>query len=232
VARPAWPELSAYPADLPVWVSADAAFGEDGKLDSELFLPGAGRRLEELLHRPKNPATGCLEMTWIEQEYVNPPDRSSLPAALRSSELVVWGEVVAASVGFERGDLGQLLQIRPIEVLRSRIGDEKLPFYYVFVPAGRLRFAGFEVCKIDPRVVVPEMGEEVVIFAHHATAGESYLNLEYEGSLAAFALDGKSRLPRILVGAGAQREAPGKSELIAEIRSLAAVMPVPASGQP
>lgn len=160
-------------------------------------------------------------MLWIDVSYVDPPDRSSLAAAVRSSDLVVWGKVVATETGFARGEVGQMLMVQPLEILKTASSAPER-FYYVFVPAGRFRFAGYEICKEDPRVVVPTVGEEVVLFPRRAPAGEAFLNLEYEGSLLAFDSEGKVRLPPVMARSLREREswvAPAKA--LSEIRSQA-----------
>jgi hypothetical protein len=205
-----------------VWVAASQAFATEGKLVPELFTAEARERLEFLLARPKDPAQGCTVITWIEQEYVNPPDRSTLARAVASSEMVVWGKVVATTVGFERGDIGQLLMVQPIEVLKP-IAAPPARIYFAFVPAGRFELAGRPICKEDPRIIVPEVGEEILLLPHHSPAGEAYLNLEYEGSLIAFGNGGEIRLPRILAAekANSSSGASTKVDIVERIRSLA-----------
>lgn len=217
--RPAWPQLDFYPPSLPAWVSAEQAFGEDGRLVADLFRPEALQRLNDLLYRPKDPATGCTRMLWIEQEYVNPPDRSSLKAAIRSSQLIVLGKVVAREIGFERGELGQLLMIQPIERLKPNGGDLGRN-YFVFVPAGRFQLGKLDICKEDPRVVLPEIGDEVLLFPRDAPAGEAFLNLEYEGSLVVFTADDQVRWPRSFTAESPEGGSqPGRLAILDEIRA-------------
>ncbi len=218
--RPAWSQLDFYPPGLPAWVSAKQAFDEDGRLIPNLFRPEALERLKDVLYRPKDPATGCTRMLWIEQEYVNPPDRSSLGAAIRSSQLIVLGKVVAREIGFERGELGQMLMIQPIEGLKPPGGDLGRN-YFVFVPAGRFQFAGLDICKEDPRFAVPEIGDDVLLFPRDAPPGETFLNIEYEGSLVVLSADDHVNWPRsFMAAAGTKGESkPGRLAILNEIRA-------------
>jgi hypothetical protein len=219
--RPNWPELSLYPNDVPVWVAAKIAFDEDGRLVPSLFLDDARRRLERVFRNPKDPATGCTKMPWIYQDHINPPDRTSLASAVATSALVVWGKVVAAEAGFERGELGQLLMVQPLEVLKGQSSSPPA-FFYVFVPKGRFRFAGHEICKEDPRVVEPEVGQELVLFPYHAPAGESFLNLEYDGSLIAFDAEGHTLWPQVMAPTEKNSQTiPNEESVLGEIRAYA-----------
>lgn len=193
--RPNWPNLTTCPSDVPVWVAAKAAFDEEGDLIPSLFLDESRWRLQRLFRIPKDPATGCAMVRWIDPSYVNPPNRSSLAEAVASSEMVIWGKVVASEPGFERGQVGQLLMVQPLEILKGETTNPPA-FYYAFVPKGRFRFAGYDICKEDPRMVAPEVGGEVVLFPYKAPAGESYLNLEYEGSLITFDAEGRVEWPQ------------------------------------
>ena len=195
--RPNWPELEFYETDLPVWVSASQAFDKEGKLISSLFRQEKREKLERLLQLPRDPATGCSKVLWIEQEYVDPPNRSSLAAAAESAELVLLGKVVARDFGFERGQMGQMLMVQPVEVIKPA-GRTAARAYFVFVPAGRLKFKEHEVCKEDPRVVIPEIGDEVIVFPRYAPQGEPFLNLEYDGSMLAFEADGSVKWPDVM----------------------------------
>lgn len=220
VLRPSWPELSSYPQDIPVWVAASRAFDENGHLIPALFRDESRLRLEKVLRNPKDPATGCTKMLWIDVSYVDPPDRSSIALAVRSSETVIWGKIVATETGFVRGEVGQMLMVQPLEILKATAAAPER-FYYVFVPAGRFRFAGYEVCKEDPRIVVPVVGEEVVLFPRWAPAGEPFLNLEYEGSLLAFDAEGKVRLPPVMARTLRDREnLITPADVLGEIRSV------------
>ena len=196
--RPNWPELEFYETDLPVWVSASQAFDKEGKLIPSLFRQEKRERLERLLQLPRDPATGCSKVLWIEQEYVNPPNRSSLAAAAESAELVLLGRVVAREIGFERGQMGQMLMVQPVELIKPAAGRTAARAYFVFVPAGRLKFKDYEICKEDPRVVVPEIGDEVILFPRYAPQGEPFLNLEYDGSMLAFETDGSVKWPDVM----------------------------------
>ena len=218
--RPAWSQLDFYPPGLPAWVSAKQAFDEDGRLIPDFFRPEALERLNDLLYRPKDPATGCTKMLWIEQNYVNPPDRSSLIAAVRSSQLILLGKVVAREIGFERGELGQMLMIQPSEQLKPAGGDLGRN-YFVFVPAGRFQIAGLDICKEDPRFVAPEIGDDVLLFPRDAPAGEIFLNLEYEGSLVVLNADEQVKWPRSFTAADGTRGEPKASRLaiLNEIRA-------------
>lgn len=123
--------------------------------------------------------------------------------------------------GFERGDPGQLLVVQPIEILKPA-GAAPLRVYFAFVPAGRFALGGLEICKRDPRAVVPEVGYDVVLLPFRAAAGEAYLNLEYEGSLIVLPASSTPRLPRILSSEAATPGVGSKAGMIRRIRALVA----------
>jgi len=217
--RPNWPQLGSFPKDIPVWVAASKAFDDQGRLIPAYFREISRLRLERLLRHPKDPATGCTKMLWIDPAYVDPPNRSSLASAVRSSEMVVWGKVMATEIGFERGQLGQMLAVQPLEILKGKgVAADR---FYVFVPAGRFRFGGYDVCKEDPRFVIPKVGDEMVLLPYLAPAGENYLNLEYEGSLIVFGDEGRVEWPRVMAKSNAHN-AETPVEVLGEIRRIAA----------
>jgi len=78
------------------------------------------------------------------------------------SEVALLARVTARAFGFYDLMPGQLLQVEPVVSFGSRLSE---PRYYFFVPIGRFKIGGAELCKTDTRYAEPpEVGDEVFLF--------------------------------------------------------------------
>jgi hypothetical protein len=142
----------------PSFVSADAVLAANGTIDETLFSPEAIDSIRSLLATA--PQGDCIRVENYYESYVNPPVRSSIGAAARSSHLILLGTVVEKTFGFSGFTPGQLLHIRPDQAIK---GTTKEDLYFVFLPIGNFSVGAARICKTDTRYATPpEVGEQIL----------------------------------------------------------------------
>lgn len=211
-------EGSKYPA----FVSADAVLTEDGKVNASLFSPAAVDRMTSLLATA--PQGDCIRAENYYESYVNPPPRSTIGAAVRSAHLVLLGTVVESTFGFSGAAPGQLLHVRPDQILKGTAGGD---LYFVFVPIGNFSVGATRLCKTDTRYASPpEIREQLMAFvprfwnSDHAGA---FLRTFDEAGIITIRADSTLSLPgryRKAEAAKAAAMPTRKAELLELVRSL------------
>ncbi len=186
--------------NIPFWVSREAAIGPDGKLATEFFHPIAAELLNSTFSEPARPENDC-NLAWEEvyQDWVNPPDRTTLDKLLQESEFVFLATIVDREFGFDRGIPGQLFEVVPKE---SFVGQLRLSSYYFFLPIGTFDVGPYKICKSDKRFpeYIPNEGEDVLLaipqYAQPKT-DEPFFDLVFDESIITIKPDGKLSLPDI-----------------------------------
>lgn len=178
----------------PEFVSAVAAISAKGQIESKLLDPGSRRFLQNLLSQPPS-EEGCLRQdeVWNGARGAS-QDRTSLAAAVRNSDLVIHGRVIAKSYGFSFGAGGHLVQISPVNGFDKTL---ELDSYFFFVPVGRFEAGPYTICKTDSRYHGElEMGDEVVLLVpEQQNPAEPYLFPDAASSLIVLRSDAEPRLP-------------------------------------
>jgi hypothetical protein len=196
-------------ATLPVWIDATVALTATGEPDPAVWGEGTGRLREILTSPSDNPvyrdghlvgylgtpsAPGCRDVGPAFDDYPDPPPRGTLDDALEHSGVAVLGRVTDLAYGFYGGAPGRLFQIEPSRWYGMTLTQ---PRYYFFVPTGRFRLAGVEICKADQRyAAAPEVGDEVFLFVYGpADTTGVLLDVQNAGDVVPIAPDGSLRLP-------------------------------------
>lgn len=207
-------------ADHPAFVSASAAFSADGEVNAALFAPSTGAMLGRQLDRV-DPLRDCIVLEEVYVDRVNPPDRSTLPKAVHTAELVLRAEVVSRDYGFETSVPGQLLRVRPVEVYK---GEAPLAHYFVFLPVGTFEAGPHRFCKSDYRYPEPpEIGDHVLLLVPELSSKEEpYLALDSEASIIAVDQDGSVRLPLLFRDEMADDGTPGVASVVRQIEGAIA----------
>lgn len=209
-------QLTGIDKTYPSWVSSRVAARPDGTLDTGLFHPVLLRGLESALRTPPDPVRGCVPVSEFFEDWVSPPDVSSLDGTFRSAQRVLRARVVERDFGFDRGTPGQAFKVEPLETFK---GKEELPFYYFFVPVGRFKVGKVEICKTDYRFPnIPEVGEEVVLLVPKVAQNDPWLDLPFHQGL--IVLRGTSAMLPGFENSKATAVLP-RTELLAELAAKA-----------
>lgn len=205
----------------PSFVAADAVLTPEEKVDASLFSPAAVDSINSLLATP--PQGSCIRAENYYESYVNPPSRSNLDEAVRSSHMVILGTVVETTFGFSGATPGQLLHLRPDQALK---GNAKKDLYFVFVPVGDFSVGSARICKTDTRYATPpEIGEQVLAFVPklwNSDRAGAFLNTFDEAGIIAIKADGTVSLPRRYLKSQDAATPKRKAELLQTVRNLAA----------
>lgn len=150
------------PAAKPAWVSADAAFDEQGALRRQYFDDYSRERFDRI--RKQN-ADGCRIYTGTPFEH----ERSvaSLDQLIANALTIVSGEVVASRQGFLFGQAGTLYTVRLSDRLKS-FGDFRGgKTLHFFIQVARIQTTRGWICSITPLAVIPTpaIGDRVLLFA-------------------------------------------------------------------
>jgi hypothetical protein len=226
---------------LPTWAEASVVLLENGEPNPAVWGDRTAR-IREILEEPADDpiyyngkiiaysgspsAPGCRDVGISYYDIADPLPRATLEDAVTHSEVALLGRVTDKAYGFYGSDPGQLLQIEPI---RSYGYTLSKPRYYFFVPIGRFRIDGVEICKTDQRYAEPPaIGGEVFLFEQRP-ADRSGVLLEVldPGDVVPVDPGGSLRLPRqyAVSDEAATRRASAartKSDLLAQIQNLRA----------
>jgi len=212
---------SAIWSPAPTFISADVAIEPDGKLNTDVLDDVSVVGLSTLLDNFKRGALDrddCVPYGPVYVDRVNPPDRSSITAAARTSRLILEGTVAGRDYGFYRGHVpGQLLKVETRQVIK---GDRLLDWYYVFYPVGRFKAGPYTFCKTDPRLPAPpELGQQVLLLIPEvADPGEPVLDLRDENSIIVLDEKGEAHLPESFSRTEAGRLT--REQVLSEIRTV------------
>ena len=182
---------------FPIWVGAEMAFDESGRVNPSFFIDYDAVTIENFLEIEAEPKTGCIRLENFYVDRVGTPDRSSIGAIVRSSELVMIGKVVEAATGFVHATPSTLFAIEKEALLKGYTDRER---FFVPFPRADFEVAGYRICKSDNRFAEsPKVGDSVLIFLHqYPEPSESFLDPRYETSLVTIDAEGAVRLPKRL----------------------------------
>lgn len=146
---------------LPFWVSEQIVLDQTGGFDKRYFTAPEIVALKSILEIP---AEGpCIPDGIHFIDRVNPPDRTTLSKAVRSSSQVVLAKITGEAAGFRGAEPGTLFGVSVEKVFR---GVSSRPEYYFFFPVGTVHVGKLTVCKTDPRYpALPKVGDEVILMA-------------------------------------------------------------------
>lgn len=178
-------------AERPFWVDARVAFEPDGTLNPLYFGDVAADGLaEELANAPGD----CVQMGMTFVDYVDMRVCDDFDCAVRSAELIVRGEVAGRTFGFNDTEAGQLLEIRPDEVLKGSWSGGSL---FAFYPVASFCAGGRTICKTDERwPASPGDGCEVFVFSGYKPWANGWVQTEYEEDIVPVSSDGFLRFGR------------------------------------
>lgn len=204
----------------PAFVSADAVLTAEGTVDETLFSPEAIDSISSLLATP--PQGDCVRVENYYESYVNPPARATIDSAVRSSYLVLLGTVVEKTFGFNGFTPGQLLHVRPEQILK---GSTKEDLYFVFLPIGNFAVGNVRICKTDTRYAAPpEIGEQILALVpklwNSGSAG-AFLNTFDDAGIVTIKENNTLSLPRRYLRNRANVAPLSKRDLLQSVRNAA-----------
>lgn len=164
-------------ATQPTWIEASIALTDTGEPNPAVWGQDTARILE-ILHTPSDhpiylngkvvgyqdraSEQGCRPVGATYFDYPDAPRRGTLDEAITDSKVALLARVTGKAYGFYAGDPGQLFQVEPVQSYGANLSQAA---YYFFMPVGRFRIGGVEICKTDERYAdPPEIGDEVFLF--------------------------------------------------------------------
>jgi hypothetical protein len=197
-------------ATLPIWIDASVALSDKGEPNPAVWGEDMAR-IREILSTPSDhpiyrdgkivgyqdraSAEGCRPVGATFFDYPDPPRRGTLDEAVTDSKVALLARVTDKAYGFYAGDPGQLFQIEPVHSYGYPLSKA---VYYFFVPIGRFRLGGVEICKTDERYAdPPEIGGEVFLFVGKPADPSGVLfHVLNPGDIVTVGPSGSLRLPR------------------------------------
>lgn len=165
-------------AGRPAWVAADVAFGEDGRLRSDLFAEHWRRAIDRYLadkEKRRNAATTEADRdecaTRIGHMIEQAAPTATIDHLIQYSRAIVTGTVVEAREGFLFGSPGTLAAIDVETWLKNVDGAAQTVF--LFHPSARIRTPHGTICGAPVRPApTPSAGDRLMLFAYLKPIGE------------------------------------------------------------
>ncbi len=169
--------ITASAGERPVWVSAAAAEGADGRLDWERLGSNARRWFERAVETQRNlaarpvgaPVTlDCVNYALLTAGLARDTTVLSVAALVKTVFAAYLGEVTDEAPGFFLGRPATLLQVkvdRRVLVDELPHGDwNPDPYLYAVYPPARFSSGGVRFCNDDPRFVFrPVPGDRILL---------------------------------------------------------------------
>ena len=165
---------------VPVWVSAEVAIAAEGTLRTDVIESAKAEELKRRLELRKEPRTG-IEGVAAEAEECDtitsysPAQYSSAGSAsdlVQNSRYIFSASVANLRQGFYFGTPGTLIALDPEEWLKRETENVDERPLYVFFPQATIKTPRGTICARPwPRVPMPAIGDEVLIFAYSPPIG-------------------------------------------------------------
>lgn len=165
---------------VPVWVSAERAVEAEGNLRSDVIEPARVAELRRrLMEREKKPQGSKIDAeaedpcdtttSYIPEQFSATASTSDL---VGNSQYIFSASVAAVGQGFYFGTPGSLLALDVKQRLKYEKRDALEQPVYIFFPQATIETAQGTICARPwPRMSMPAVGDQILIFAYSRPFG-------------------------------------------------------------